>query len=105
MCIMKIYIKKKKNENLDFVLVSYLKRNFYDFLVILEHRSRQILNFLTIKAGFIAVPNQQISKQKKKPTLSETWNQKADLFLFQKVSAFKKNVQVSYNSSTDNVLV
>ena len=53
------------------MLVSYLKRNFFDFLVILEHRSCQILNFLTMKAGFIAVPNQQISKQKKKPTLSE----------------------------------
>ena len=38
---------------------SYLQRKYNDFLVILEHRSRQILNFLTIKAGFIAVPNQQ----------------------------------------------
>ena len=60
---------------------SYLQRKYCDFLVILEHRSRQILNFLTIKAGFITVPNQQrfLDNQNRKSRHCRKL-QKADLF-------------------------
>ena len=62
---------------------SSLQRKYYDFLVILKHRSRQILNFLTIKAGFIAVPNQQRfldNQNRKSRHCRKLQNQKADLF-------------------------
>ena len=70
---------------------SYLQRKYYDFLVGLEHRSRQILNFLTIKAGFITVPNQQrfLDNQNRK---SRHQSSEGRFISFQKVSAFKKNV-------------
>ena len=62
---------------------NFMQKKYNDFLVVLEHHSRQILNFLTIKAGFIAVPNQQRfldNQNRKSRHCRKLQNQKADLF-------------------------
>ena len=83
MCDMKIHI-----EEIIKIIIMYGFHNckesmYYNFLVILEKRSRQILNFLTIKTGFIEC---QISKSQNRKSrhFRKPWNQKADLFSFSK---------------------